>query len=169
MQSLLDQAQRVAPSAEIRRCRCSGRTRELAKRNPRAQAASVPIHDEGRDDGLIAPGRDAEEVDERDLAVGSLRSHVFSGAAGSLPMKASVEHFLTGEDLPVDVALVVVPDTPALLRKHRPDAQEERHRTRLKDAALRVHKRPPLALELKPLGLITSWLKTGSRLWSART
>lgn len=45
------------------------------------------------------------------------------------------------------LALVVVPDPPALPREHGADAQEEGYAAWLEEAALRIPKRPALAFE----------------------
>ena len=62
-----------------------------------------------------------------------------------VPMKVA------SEDLVVHSALVVIPDAGSPPWDDRPDAQEEGHTPRLKDAALGVPKRPALAVEQEPL------------------
>jgi hypothetical protein len=47
----------------------------------------------------------------------------------------------------VHVELIVVPDARTLPWENGPDAQQKRHPARLEDTALRIPKRPPLALE----------------------
>jgi hypothetical protein len=152
VQSLFDQAEGVAALDRVRCRRRGRRTRELAERDSRAQATSVPIHDEGRDDCLVAPRRDAKEVDERDLSLSRLPEPdvLRDGRIGA--HERVVQLLFPGEDLPVHPAPVVVPDPRPLSGDYRADAQEEGHPARLEDAALRVHKRPALTLERKPAG-----------------
>jgi hypothetical protein len=63
-----------------------------------------------------------------------------------------VQLLVAGEDLPVHVALVVVPDAPALSRKHGADTQEKGHRAGLEDPPLRIHEGPALTFEHEPAG-----------------
>jgi hypothetical protein len=60
-----------------------------------------------------------------------------------------VQLVVAGENLTMDFALIIVPDTPALSWEDRADAQEKWHLAWLEDAALWVHERKALALELE--------------------
>ena len=113
MELLLDQAEGVAALDRVGRGRPGGGTRELAERDPGSQAAGIPVHDEGRDDRLVAAGRDPQEVDHRDLSLGGLPEPdvVVRGRVGA--HEGVVQLILAGEDLPVHLALIVVPDPPA--------------------------------------------------------
>jgi hypothetical protein len=122
VQPLLNQAERVPPLHRIRCCGRGSSTRELAERDPRAQATRVPIHNEGRNDGLVAPGRDAEEVDERDLLLGGFAEPHVIGRRWIGAHESIIQLVLAGEDLLVHLALIVVPDPPALPREHGSDA-----------------------------------------------
>jgi hypothetical protein len=55
------------------------------------------------------------------------------------------DRFITLENLPVHLALVVIPGLAAGLRKHRFDRQQEAHLLRLEDTALRIDQRDALA------------------------
>jgi hypothetical protein len=72
VQPVLDQAQSVAALDRVGCCRRGRCTSEFAKCDRRAQAMSIPAHNKRRNDGLVSPGRDAEEVDEGDLPFGHL-------------------------------------------------------------------------------------------------
>ena len=52
------------------------------------------------------------------------RSRTFSAADGSVPLKALSQLVVASEDLPVQVALIVVPDAPAF-REHGADTQRK--------------------------------------------
>jgi hypothetical protein len=78
---------------------------------------SQSIHDETRDDGLAATGGDAQEVDQWDLPLGSLAQPDVVGRVGIGAHEGIVQLILAGEDLVVDLVLVVVPDRAPCLGK----------------------------------------------------
>ena len=69
------------------------------------------------------------------------------GRVRVLPHEGVVNRLVPLEDLPMHLALVVVPDPAAGLREHGLDRQEEPHLLRLEDAPLRVNERNALAIE----------------------
>jgi hypothetical protein len=115
----------------------------------------IPVHDEGRHDRLVAPGRGAQEIDERDLALGGLAQPDVVRRRRISAHEGVVELVLPGVDLLMDLALVVVPDPAALPQEYGADAQQKGHLPGFKDAALGVPKRPALTFEHKPAADVT--------------
>src|SRR5205085_2631970 len=103
------------------------------------QALRVPADDEGWDDRLVAAGRGAEKVDDRDLPIHRVAEPTIVGRVRIAAHERVLDHVVAGINLAMRVALVIVPDPSALAREHRSDRQQSGHPLRLEDAALRVH------------------------------
>jgi len=69
------------------------------------------------------------------------------GGVRVLAHEAVVDGFVRFKNLPMHIALVVVPDLAAWFRKDGPDRQEVTHLLRLEDAALPIDQRDAFALE----------------------
>jgi hypothetical protein len=110
----------------------------------------MPTHDECRDDGLIATGRRAEEIDNRDLALHGIPKPAVIRGLRVGAHECVINHIITCVDLVMRLALIVIPDTSAPPRKHGLNAQQVFHLPGLEDSALRVNQRNALAPELKP-------------------
>ena len=102
-----------------------------------------------RQHGLIAAGRNAEEIDDRNLVLERLAKPSVVGGVRVLAHEGVIDRLVALENLAMHLALVVVPDLAARLREHSLDRQQELHLLRLEDAALRIDERDALALEDK--------------------
>ncbi len=69
---------------------------------------------------------------------------------GVLSHEGIGNRFVTLENLSVNFALIVVPDSASRLGVHRLDRQDVAHLLRLEDPALWIHEREAHAAELKP-------------------
>jgi hypothetical protein len=112
--------------------------------------------------------RDPQEVDQRDLPLGSFAQPDVVGGCWIGAHEGIVQLVLAGEDLLVHLPLIVVPDPRALPREHGADAQKKRHPLGLENPALGVPKRPALTFEHEPVGDLLM-LSTRSRPCIART
>jgi hypothetical protein len=112
----------------------------------------MPAHNECWDDGLIPTGRRVEEIDDRDLLLHRIQEPVVIRRVGVGSHKLVVDDIITRVDLAMRLALIVVPDPPALPGEHSSDGQQPGHLSGLEDPALRVHGSPgdALAAELEP-------------------
>ena len=90
-----------------------------AERDPRLQRLGVPPGNEGRQHGLIAAGRDAEEIDDRYLVLERLAKPSVVGRVRVLAHEGVVDRLVALENLAMHLALVVVPDLAARLRETR--------------------------------------------------
>src|SRR5262249_522665 len=108
---------------------------------------AVPARDEGWQHGLIAAGRNAEEIDDRYPVLECLPKPAIVGCIRVLPHESVVDRLVTVENLPMHLALIVVPDFAAGLWEHGLNRQQESRLLRLEDAPLRVDERDSLAIE----------------------
>jgi hypothetical protein len=99
---------------------------------------------------LVTAWCDAEEVDDRYPVLERLAEPPVIGRVGVPPHESVVDRLVTLENLPMHLALVIVPDLAARLRKHGLDRQQEAHLLRLEDASLRVDERDTLTVEDEP-------------------
>jgi hypothetical protein len=98
----------------------------------------MPPDDKRRDDGLIAIGRSAEEIDDRDLLLHRIPEPAVIRGVRVGPHESIVDNLVARVDLAVSLALIVIPDPPALPREHRSDGQQPCHSPRLENPALWV-------------------------------
>ena len=96
---------------------------------------------------MVAAGRDAEEIDDRYPVLERLAKPPVVGRVRVLAHEGVVDRLVALENLPMHLALVVVPDLAARLREDGLDRQQEPHLLRLEDAALRIDERDALAVE----------------------
>lgn len=82
------------------------------------QCPGVPPGNEGRQHGLIAAGRDAKEIDDRDLVLVRLAKPSVVGCVRVLAHEGIVDRLVALKYLAMHFALVVVPELAARLRKH---------------------------------------------------
>jgi hypothetical protein len=102
------------------------------------QTLGVPTHNERRDDRLIVPRRGAEEIDDRDLLLHCIPEPAVIRRVRVGAHEQVIDDIITGIDLAMSFALVVIPDSPSASREHGSDGQQPCHLPRLEDAALRV-------------------------------
>ena len=105
-----------------------------AERDARLQCRCVPPGNERRNHGLVAAGRDAEEIDDRHAVLERLAKPSVVGRIRVLAHEGIVDRLVALENLPMHFALVVVPDLAARLRENGLDRQQEAHLLRLEDA-----------------------------------
>src|ERR1700730_18999132 len=99
--------------------------------------SGCPSHDERRNDRLIPTGRRAEEIDDRDLLLHRIQEPAVIRRVRVGAHELVVDDIITRVDLAMSLALVVVPDSPALPGEHRLDTQQVFHMPRLENPALR--------------------------------
>jgi len=75
----------------------------------------MPPDDKRRDDGLIAIGRSAEEIDDRDLLLHRIPEPAVIRGVRVGPHEGIVDTLVARVDLAMSLALFVIPDSPALL------------------------------------------------------
>ena len=113
----------------------------------RLQCFAVPSCNVTRQHRLISSGRNPKEIDDRNLVFERLAKPAVIGHIRVLAHEGVVDRFIAIEDLPMHLALVVVPDFTARLREDGLDRQQEPHLLRLEDATLRVNEGNALAPE----------------------
>jgi hypothetical protein len=98
---------------------------------------------------LVATGRNAEEIDNRNLVLACLKQPLVVSGTGISTHKSVVDRFIPLENLPMHLTLVIVPNFATRLREHCFDRQQKAHLLWLEDAALGIDERNALALENK--------------------
>jgi len=83
----------------------------------------LPSDDEHRNDRLIATGRRAEEIDDRDLPLHRIEESAIVGRGRVGAHELVVDDIITRVDLAMSLALIVVPDPPTLPREHGPNGK----------------------------------------------
>ena len=74
----------------------------------------MPADDECRDDGLIPTRRRAEEIDDRNLLLDRIQEQTVIRRVRVSAHELVVDEIFTRVDLPVSLALIVIPDPSAL-------------------------------------------------------
>jgi hypothetical protein len=77
----------------------------------------MPAHDECRDDGLIPTGRNAEEIDDRDLLLHRIQKPAVIRRVWISAHELVVDDIIARVDLPMSLTLIVIPDPSAPSRK----------------------------------------------------
>src|SRR5690242_19393632 len=101
----------------------------------RAFSAFVPARNEGWNHSLVAARRDAKEVDDRNIVLERLAKPPVVGCIRILSHECIVDALISLEDLPVNFALIVIPDPSAWLGKDGLDRQKVTHLLRFEDPA----------------------------------
>ena len=114
----------------------------------------MPADDEGGEDRLIPTGRGPEEIDDRDLFLHRLAQPAVIRRVRVGAHECVFDDFVAFVDLPMSLALIVIPDAPALSREHGADRKQAGHLPGLEDAALWVDERDALTVEPKAGGEI---------------
>jgi hypothetical protein len=98
----------------------------------------MPAHDECRNDGLIATGRSAEEINDRELLLHRILEPTVIGCGSVVPHELVVDDIVTRIDLLVGFALIGIPDPSAFPREYGLDAQQVCHLPRPENPAPRI-------------------------------
>src|SRR5439155_301995 len=130
-------------------CRVNGRPDDCSESKLNPQPLRVPAHDERRDDRLVAPRRGPEEIDNWDLLLHSFAEPAVIRRVWVRAHECVFDNIIARVDLPMGLALVVIPDPTALPWKDGSDRQQPGHLAGFEDAPLRIDERDALALELK--------------------
>jgi hypothetical protein len=81
----------------------------------------------GRDDWLISTRRRTEEIDDRDLLLHRILEPAVIRRVRVGAHELVVDDIITGIDLAMSLALIIVPDPSAPSGEHRLDAQQVFH------------------------------------------
>src|ERR1700756_4569562 len=98
----------------------------------------MPADDKCRDNRLIPTGRNAEEIDDRDLLLHRIPEPTVIRRVRIGAHKSVIDDIITSVDLAMNLALIVIPDLSAPSREHGLDAQQVFHLPGLEDPALRL-------------------------------
>jgi hypothetical protein len=92
-------------------------------------------------------GRDPKEIDDQYSVLERLAKPSIVGGVRVISHEGVVDRFVAFENLPMHLALVVIPNLAALLRQNGFDRQKEAHLLRFEDAALRIDERDALTVK----------------------
>src|SRR5215469_2944647 len=109
----------------------------------------MPADDECRDDRLIPTGGSAEEIDDRKLPLQGISEPAVIRRVRIGAHKGVFNDIITGIDLAMSLALIVIPNPPTPPGEHGSDGQQVFHLARFENPALRVDERNPVAAELE--------------------
>jgi hypothetical protein len=100
--------------------------------------------------GMIgSPRRRTEEIDDRDLLLHRIQEPPVIRRVRVGARELGVDDIITGIDLAMSLALIVIPDPSAPSGEHRLNAQQVRHLPRLENPALRVDQRNAFTADLE--------------------